>query len=1045
MKIKKLLSLILSITMLLTVLPLAVFAEGTTTAEDAVSHFPSMSEPYVELYDEYTDGASYDWLKDGESIGVTDRSLEYYDVDLFSAYTCNITLSDGSQFGVQFMSTPLIEYQPTNSDAYMEVTGYDDPNVKIEYQWYARALHHTEITDKNASNECSTCENTTFSTYDAESNTWTGKRIGIDVNGDKEYFVFEVELKEGEQLLIDAEPDVNNVQISDKDFDIITTAGYTLVGNIFVYTVEQTDTYKISVCTPNDEPVISAYIRTFDEEPYAVENETAHKLAYFEYGVYYYCVAKYENGFELKSNTIINVPEVYSHPSALYPTFEVAYDPDTEFQWYEITYDANDSEKPLITKLDGENTDTLKNLEPFHTYYCEARFPALSNIVSDEFVAIPEIIEQPTFDNPTFAVTFSEFAEFRWYTVTETSSIVTDKDVDTSYGSFDSESGLWTPYYSDPYDYYDYEERLMELFDIHLYEGEQLTITITNPDAISPKDPEFRFYCNGDNSEHIKFDEDNVITFTAHSDNVYQLYQYGINPEETQYKVEKITFEPNVELENETEDTLLNAQRNERYIAKAIFDNGFELTSAAVKMIPAIIKQPTADDVSVKMNIIEDEMTYQWYGSYEQTTVPVTSDMIEYTDSSNISGYNDETNEWDPCVYRADEEDGPEKYELDLFILPMEAGDTIVFEASETITGRYIRVFDNHGDFGQSIYPDEDGLYKFTAGDDYDCYFYFRHYTDDITIKANLTSYNDYEKLDGENKPALQNIDIAAYKCVITYDEDDVVVSDKVYVYPIITKQPTSDDPSIDVNVDDKNAKYQWYRVEETTAPVTDKDVIELIPVSEEETDSRYDAEKDEWTAEIVSEISAEDQTAYIQLLFTINLLPNEIITIYPNSEIPNAILFVADDQDNSFLTADDDGNYAFTASEETTYRFYIIRFESDPFKFKATKSIYALSDKLDSETESVLKTNEAGIYTCEITFSDGTKLTTDIVKLETQGDVNGDGITNSNDYILVKRACFKTYELNDEEFSRADINGSNTIDSSDYTIVKRIAFGTYK
>ena len=60
-------------------------------------------------------------------------------------------------------------------------------------------------------------------------------------------------------------------------------------------------------------------------------------------------------------------------------------------------------------------------------------------------------------------------------------------------------------------------------------------------------------------------------------------------------------------------------------------------------------------------------------------------------------------------------------------------------------------------------------------------------------------------------------------------------------------------------------------------------------------------------------------------------------------------------------------------------------------------------------------------------------------------GDVNDDKSVDSLDYLLVKRACFDTYELSENETLRADVNADGIIDSTDYLLVKRIAFGTYK
>ncbi|MBQ4316823.1 MAG: dockerin type I repeat-containing protein, partial [Clostridia bacterium] len=59
-------------------------------------------------------------------------------------------------------------------------------------------------------------------------------------------------------------------------------------------------------------------------------------------------------------------------------------------------------------------------------------------------------------------------------------------------------------------------------------------------------------------------------------------------------------------------------------------------------------------------------------------------------------------------------------------------------------------------------------------------------------------------------------------------------------------------------------------------------------------------------------------------------------------------------------------------------------------------------------------------------------------------GDVNADKKVDSLDYLLVKRACFGTYTLSQEEYVRANVNRDDRIDSTDYLLVKRIAFGTY-
>ncbi len=60
-------------------------------------------------------------------------------------------------------------------------------------------------------------------------------------------------------------------------------------------------------------------------------------------------------------------------------------------------------------------------------------------------------------------------------------------------------------------------------------------------------------------------------------------------------------------------------------------------------------------------------------------------------------------------------------------------------------------------------------------------------------------------------------------------------------------------------------------------------------------------------------------------------------------------------------------------------------------------------------------------------------------------GDVNLDGVVDKKDYALLKRYCFGTVYLNDEQLLCADINGDEAIDKKDYGLLKRYCFETYE
>ncbi len=59
-------------------------------------------------------------------------------------------------------------------------------------------------------------------------------------------------------------------------------------------------------------------------------------------------------------------------------------------------------------------------------------------------------------------------------------------------------------------------------------------------------------------------------------------------------------------------------------------------------------------------------------------------------------------------------------------------------------------------------------------------------------------------------------------------------------------------------------------------------------------------------------------------------------------------------------------------------------------------------------------------------------------------GDVNMNGKIDMTDYILLKRAYFGTYDLNEEQEKRGDCNQNGKIDMTDYILLKRAYFGTY-
>ena len=64
--------------------------------------------------------------------------------------------------------------------------------------------------------------------------------------------------------------------------------------------------------------------------------------------------------------------------------------------------------------------------------------------------------------------------------------------------------------------------------------------------------------------------------------------------------------------------------------------------------------------------------------------------------------------------------------------------------------------------------------------------------------------------------------------------------------------------------------------------------------------------------------------------------------------------------------------------------------------------------------------------------------------KIKEFADINYDKVIDVFDYLLLKRTCFGTYELNEVQYSRGNLDRNDVIDVFDYLLIKRIAFSTY-
>ena len=229
-KTNKALAVILSVIMVLTLIPMTVFAADYTIAlgetitvnipdggyvnckftpaEDGkyVVYSESDIDPYVYVYD-----------KDGNCIADDDNNdyadtYDFYcifEAEAGADYRFKFDFYDtgnAEEYDITVVKFAEITHQPTADEPYVEVTEGAD----VEYQWYKLSDSFAELTDEYAEAREGDVAGE-FATYDSE-NGWTGVIIDTYGSGD-EYNFFKVMLLEDQTIKMTADTDADELGI----------------------------------------------------------------------------------------------------------------------------------------------------------------------------------------------------------------------------------------------------------------------------------------------------------------------------------------------------------------------------------------------------------------------------------------------------------------------------------------------------------------------------------------------------------------------------------------------------------------------------------------------------------------------------------------------------------------------------------------------------------------------------------------------------------------------------------------------------------------
>ena len=455
--------------------------------------------------------------------------------------------------------------------------------------------------------------------------------------------------------------------------------------------------------------------------------------------------------------------------------------------------------------IDGESGNKLSEMTPGDYYRCVLTLKDGTVVYSASFEAAYQIISQPTAIDPTIEVTFDELASFQWYEAIEDIVNITEDDVDYAYGSYDSETGLWTGEFGDPYDYEGYQEYHVDYFDVYLEAGNVVTVTLTNPDAVSPSDPDVRFY-HYETDEYYYYtpDENGKLEFTVPVDGIYEVYQYCKHPETTQAKFFFGGYKLETSLEGETDKTLKAPEIDKYYAVTATYKDGTVITSDVFLMEYAITKQPNAIDPSVEVNFPEMVESYEWF-TVESGMVPVTDENAEissFTSSLTIGYYDAENGYWVPSLYDTyTDEFDKIYYEYDMFHMELKAGDTLVIIPSAELKYGNIEIWNEATDRNfTDDWSYEDGVYMLEITEDGLYWLYTFTYEEDITFEAHVITETFTDAIEGEDTNTLRNPEYdVKYVCAITFENGTTLISDSfVFEAPDYIIGDVNNDGAID-------------------------------------------------------------------------------------------------------------------------------------------------------------------------------------------------------------------------------------------------------
>ncbi len=211
------------------------------------------------------------------------------------------------------------------------------------------------------------------------------------------------------------------------------------------------------------------------------------------------------------------------------------------------------------------------------------------------------IDNEPSAQNPTFLVSGAQIESYEWYEMPYENREITDTQENVQpLGTYDSEKGVWTA-----------SDEIMYTLFFFIFKpdaGERIFIehdpsVLASDFALYSEDGEYLYF------EPIGSGKACVVVSES------KFYHLSCNPELAEPTVKAYISEARepVLLEGQSTKELTEYEIGKYYFAKAICEDGEEISSDLFYMDYAITSRPSEGDMSVKTNCDGDVLSYEWY------------------------------------------------------------------------------------------------------------------------------------------------------------------------------------------------------------------------------------------------------------------------------------------------------------------------------------------------------------------------------------------------------------------------------------------------